>query len=188
MCSLHNVHRYGKRHVHAQELQAPDVGHLVPPAATANFGVTAVAAIHEPVADAAAEPARLLTCSSGLLPSPAEDAVTADCERLGASVYQTPSNDSAVDVEGLPAAPPAAVLPPDAQLATTAGSPPQHTVPAAGSEPQRPMVRGALHVVAARSWLRALTHCRHCSMHAVFTSIMNDGVGSPLVISHHSDH
>lgn len=130
--------------MHAQELQAPDVGHLVPAAGTANFGVTAMAAIHEPVADTASETPRRTTGSSLLHSPPADAAITANRERPGASVYQNPSNDGVENVEA--AASSAAVLSPDARLADTAGSTPQHTISAAGREPQRPVVSGALPV------------------------------------------
>ena len=132
-------------YVHAQELQAADVGHIMPPAATANFGVAAVAAIHEPLADTAAETARPPTGSSRLASPPVDDANAADPEQLGASAYQSSNNDSDVGMEGLAAAPPAEALPPGTQPGSTAGSTPQHTAPAAGSEPQRPTVRGTLH-------------------------------------------
>ena len=122
-----------------QELQAPDIGHLIPPAGTANFGVTAVAAIHVPVADTASETARRLTGSGKFASPPADDAITADCEPLDASLHQSSDGDSDVGVEEVTAAAPAAALLPGAQLATTAHSTRQ---PTADREPQRPMVRG----------------------------------------------
>lgn len=125
-----------------QELQAPDIGHLIPPAGTANFGVTAAAAIHEPVADTASETARRLTGSGMFASPPADDAIAADCEPLDASLHQSSDGDSDVGVEGVAAAAPAAVLLPGAQLATTANSTQQPTAAAADREPQRPMVRG----------------------------------------------
>jgi hypothetical protein len=160
-----------RRHVYAQELQAPDVGHLVPAAGTANFGVTAVAAIHEPVADTASDTAPQLAGSGMVASPPADDAITADCERLGAFALRTLDDDSASDVERVAAAPPATVLSPDARLSgtdSTAGATPQHTATAADREPQRPMVRGrpkvgSLQMAESADTTTGIEHA--CSVH-----------------------
>lgn len=81
-------------------LQAPDAGHILPAAGTANFGVSAVAAIPEPVATAAAETARRLTGSGAILSAAADGGAGADIEEFQAASRNSNSREPEAQTAG----------------------------------------------------------------------------------------